>query len=166
MVLGSPKQRNLLSGVSKEQALDFATEVLSGTLPMLERHKVRIAVEPLTPAETDFLTTAAEAVELIEKIGATEHIALHLDCKAMCSESIPIPKLIRRNRKHLIYFHLNDPNLRGPGMGDLKFEPIFAALHEISYAGWGSVEVFDYTPGPERLARESFEYIANILTKG
>jgi len=163
MVLGSPKQRNLLPGVSKKQALDFAAEVLSGALPMLERHNVRIAIEPLTPKETDFLTTAVEAVELIEKIGAPEHIALHLDCKAMSSESIPIPELIRQNRKHLIYFHLNDPNMRGPGFGDLKFEPIFAALREIGYGGWASVEVFDYEPGPERLARESFEYVTDIL---
>ena len=166
MVLGSPKQRNLLPGVSKEQALLYAVDVLSGVLPMLERNGVRIAVEPLTPQETDFLTTAVEAVEMIEKIGAPEQIALHLDCKAMCSESIPIPELIRQNRKHLIYFHLNDPNLRGPGFGDLKFEPIFAALKEIGYVGWASVEVFDYEPGPERLARESFEYVAEILRKG
>jgi len=165
MVLGSPKQRSLLPGVSKKQALDYAAEILSGALPMLQRHNVRIAVEPLTPKETDFLTTAVEAVELIDKIDAPEHIALHLDCKAMCSESVPIPELIRQNRKHLIYFHLNDPNLRGPGMGDLKFEPIFAALREIGYDGWASVEPFDYEPGPERLARESFEHVADILNR-
>ena len=165
MVLGSPMQRSLLPGVSKEQAASYAVEVLSSVLPMLERNGIRIAVEPLTPQETDFLTTAAETVELIEKIGAPEQIALHLDCKAMCSESLPIPDLIRQNRQHLIYFHMNDPNLRGPGFGDLKFEPIFAALHEIGYDGWASVEVFDYEPGPERLARESFEYVADILRK-
>ncbi len=163
MVLGSPKQRNLLPGVSRDQAFSYAAEVLSGVLPMLEKCNVRIAVEPLSTKETDFLTTAAETVELIERIGAPEHVALHLDCKAMSSESLSIPELIRRNREHLIYFHLNDPNLRGPGFGDLKFEPIVESLHEIGYDGWASVEVFDYAPGPERLARESFEYMNDIL---
>ena len=163
MVLGSPKQRSLLPGVSREQAFSYAAEVLSGVLPKLERYDVQIAIEPLTPKETDFLTTATEAVELVEKIGVPERIALHLDCKAMCSEYSTIPELIRKNRKHLIYFHLNDPNLLGPGFGDLKFEPIFAALKEICYDGWASVEVFDYAPGPERLARESFEYVSGVL---
>ena len=163
MVLGSPKQRSLLPGVSKEQAIVHAVEVLAGVLPMLERCNVRIAIEPLAPKETDFLTTAAETVELIEKIGDPKHIALHLDCKAMCSESLPIPDLIRHNRRHLIYFHLNDPNLLGPGFGELTFEPIFAALKEIGYDGWASVEVFDYSPGPERLARESFEHVAPLI---
>ena len=44
----------------------------------------------------------------------------------------------------------------------MDFGPIFAALGEISYAGWVSVEVFDYAPGPERLARESLAYMRRI----
>ena len=34
---------------------------------------------------------------------------------------------------------------------------------EISFQGWISVEVFDYKPGPERLARESIAYLKKCL---
>jgi sugar phosphate isomerase/epimerase len=81
----------------------------------------------------------------------------------MSSEATPIPDLLRRNRTHLVHFHANDPNRQGPGFGQLRFEPILAALEEIGYNGWVSVEVFDYSPGVEQLAQRSIEYLRGCL---
>ena len=163
MVLGSPLQRNILPEVTQEQAFGYAADVLQKIVPMLEKCDVQIAVEPLSPKETNFLTTAAETVRLIEMIGAPDRIALHLDCKAMASEDIPIAELIRANKKHAIYFHMNDPNLLGPGFGDVDFVPIMKALLDIDYQGWASVEVFDYTPGIEVLAEKSLANMKQSL---
>jgi sugar phosphate isomerase/epimerase len=158
MVLGSPLQRNLLPGVTVDQAFDYATDVLQKLVPMLEKCDVQIAVEPLTPEDTNFMTTAAEGVRLIKKVGTPSRVALHLDCRAMASEVHSIPEVIRANKEHMIYFHLNDPNRQGPGFGELDFVAIMGALLDIGYEGWASVEPFDYTPGVEVLAERSLAH--------
>lgn len=163
LVLGSPQQRNLAADVTREQGLQFAAEVIRETLPVLEKTDVLLAMEPLSPSTTNFLRTAAEAVELIELVDAPR-CKLILDCLAMSSEPTPIPELIAKHHARVIHFHANDPNSMGPGFGDLDFVPIFRALREVRYSHWVSVEVFKYTPGPERLARESIEYMRKCVS--
>lgn len=158
LVFGSPGQRKIPEGATLEQATDYALDTIGQCLGVFEETGTQLCLEPLTPAETDFITTAAEAVAMIEKLGHP-HVALHLDVKAMSSEQKPVPEVIKANAEYTAHFHANDPNLRGPGFGDVDFKPIFAALRETGYDGWVSVEVFDYTPDPETIARESIRYM-------
>lgn len=164
LIFGSPKQRNLLEGTNRDQGMQHAAEVLRATQPALEKADVTLALEPLSPGATNFLNTASDAVELIELVNSPR-CRLILDCNAMYTEPTPIPELIRANRRHLAHFHANDPNRQGPGFGELDFMPIVRALREINFAGWMSVEVFDYSPGPERLARESIRHLKECFAK-
>lgn len=158
MVLGSPAQRRIPPGVSCKQAMEFAADTLRRALPAIADNGITVCLEPLTAAETDFLNTCADAVHLMALL---DHpcIRLHLDVKAMSSEAIPVPDLIRQYGIYMHHFHANDPNKRGPGFGQTDFKPIFEALGDIKYDRWVSVEVFDYTPDPETIARESLRYL-------
>ena len=158
LVFGSPLQRNLLPGVRLDEGMKYAAEVFQAAMPALEDLDVTLAIEPLGPAEGNFLLTAADGVKLMQMVGSS-HCRLHLDCKAMSSEGTPIPDILRRSAPWMVHFHANDANKLGPGFGELDFVPIFEALGQIDYRGWVSVEVFDYSPGVERLARESIEYM-------
>jgi sugar phosphate isomerase/epimerase len=161
LVLGSPKQRNLLAGVSYDDGEAYAAEVLHGAISACAQLGVTIGVEPLGPAEGDFIPSAKAGIRLVELVDSP-HCRLHLDVKAMSSEDRPIPDIIRNSREWLVHFHANDPNLLGPGMGEVDFHPIFAALKEINYDGWVSVEVFKYEPSPDEIARESLDYMLRI----
>jgi sugar phosphate isomerase/epimerase len=164
LVLGSPRQRNLLPGVKHEDAIGYAADVITRAVPELEACGVTLAVEPLGPEEGDFLLTADAARQLIKAVGSP-HCRLHLDVKAMSSEPTPITDIIRSHASELEHFHANDPNRRGPGMGETDFVPILRTLRDVGYRGWVSVEVFDYTPGVERLARESSRYLQECLAR-
>jgi sugar phosphate isomerase/epimerase len=158
LVFGSPVQRNLPDGMTREQGEANAIDTFRYCLPALERDRVYLCLEPLTPAETNFMTCAAEGVSLARKL-AHPFVKLHLDTKAMSVETAPTPDVIRANREYFHHFHANDPNKRGPGFGNTDFKPIFKALKDVNYNGWVSVEVFDYSPDPDTIARESIRYM-------
>jgi sugar phosphate isomerase/epimerase len=158
MVFGSPAQRRIPAGATHEQATEWALDTFRRAGPGLAETGVRVCLEPLSPPEADFLNTAAETIALLDRL-AHPSFALHLDVKAMSTDEAPAPELILRHAPRMGHFHANDVNRRGPGFGDTDFAPIFHALKESGYNGWVSVEVFDYSPDPETIARESLRYM-------
>lgn len=164
MVLGSPQQRSLLPGVSHAEAMRHAAATIRHALPAFEERGITLALEPLGPGEGDFLNTAASGIELAKMVDSP-WCRLHLDVKAMSSEASPIPKIIRESRDWMAHFHANDPNLLGPGMGEVEFDPIIAALLDIDYQGWVSVEVFRYEPDIETICESSINYLRETLAR-
>jgi sugar phosphate isomerase/epimerase len=164
LVFGSPAQRRVPAGATREQAADYALDTFRLAAAGIADAGVRLCLEPLSPPEADFINTAAEGQELLDRLGHP-NFTLHLDVKAMSTEDAPTPEVIRRNAGRFAHFHANDPNKRGPGFGNTDFVPIFRALRDIHYTGLVSVEVFDYSPDPETIARESLRYMRECEAK-
>jgi sugar phosphate isomerase/epimerase len=164
LVFGSPAQRRIPIGSTRAEATRYAVDTFRQSAQGLADCSVTLSIEPLSPPEADFINTAAEAVEILDELDHP-NFALHLDVKAMSTEALPTPEVIRRYHNRMVHFHANDPNRRGPGFGDTDFVPIFRSLVENDYQGWVSVEVFDYTPDPETIARESLRYMRECEAK-
>ena len=156
IVVGSPKQRQILPGVTVAQAREWTLETFRPAVARAEERGVVICLEPLGEAETNFINTAAQAVELTEQLHS-KAFQIILDVKAMYAEGRPLPQIIRESRGKFAYFHANDRNLKGPGFGDVDFVPIFRALRVVGYDGVVSVEVFKFEEGPQEIATRSLE---------
>ena len=164
LVWGSPKQRTVLPEDTWSEAWKRMVEVMRRLAEKAVQHKVTLAIEPLAPIDScNFINTMAEGALLVREVDSPG-LRLHLDVKAMHAEGRPVAETIRlEGGKYLKHFHANDPNLRGPGMGEMAFEPILQALQDVKYDGWVSVEVFDFTPGPERTAETSLRTLKRAL---
>jgi len=122
MVFGSPRQRGQVEGVRVEQAWEWAAATFRSVLPTLAERRVTLCIEPLTPAETNWVNTAEEGRRLVE---ALDHpnFRLILDVKAMASESRPIPELVKVNRDIVAHVHANDANRQALWKRGLRTDP-------------------------------------------
>ena len=162
LVFGSPRQRNVLPGQTYAEVWDNAVQVFGRLAPRAVDRGVCLCIEALGPNETNFINTAAEARRLVD---AVDHpgFRMMLDVKGMSDDEEPIPDIIRRHIDRMEHFHANDATTRGPGFGETDFAPIGAALREVGYDGWVSVEPLDFSPDAETIARESLPYLKKHL---
>lgn len=99
----------------------------------------KLILEPLNRYETHFLRRVHQAVEICARVGSP-HITVLADLFHMNIEEVSIPDALREAREWLGYVHLADSNRLLPGMGHTDFSAAFAALKEIGYQGWMSLE--------------------------
>jgi D-psicose/D-tagatose/L-ribulose 3-epimerase len=155
LVHGSPRQRQIAAGETHAVALARLRDGLAQVASAAASASVIYCIEPLSRKETALVNTVAEAAELVRAIDHP-HLRTMIDCSAAgLTETCSIPSLIDRWLPTGLIAHLqvNDPNRRGPGQGEMKFEPILAALERHDYAGTIAVEPFDYWPdGPAAAA--------------
>ncbi|MFN3648360.1 MAG: sugar phosphate isomerase/epimerase family protein [Armatimonadota bacterium] len=162
MIFGSPMQRRLEDG-DLQGAWERTQDSYRQVLPTLAERGVTLCQESLPQPEADFILTAAEAARMVHELDHP-NFRLMLDVKSMSAEDRSPAEIIRELAALVEHVHANDANRRGPGFGETDFRPIAAALRETGFGGYVSVEVFDYSPDPETIARESLRYLREVFT--
>jgi len=165
LVHGSPAQRSVAPGDSFEAVRGRTVASFAALAPHVEDAGLTYCIEPLAPRETNFINTVEEAASLIESIGSPAYKTMIDTSAAGQAEAVPVADLIDRWLPTGLIGHVqvNDTNLRGPGQGENRFAPIFAALLRNGYDRTVAVEPFDYHPdGPASAARAA-GYVRGIL---
>ncbi len=164
IVFGSPAQRDILEGMTYEQAWEGAQKSFRPMCAEAAERGVTVCMEPLARSITNFINTAEEAVRFVREINH-RHLKIILDCFSMGDDVKPREVLLREHAAHLAHVHANDVNKLGPGMAEngVDFRKVGDALKDIGYQGYVSVEVFDFTPGADVIARKSIEHLKETM---
>ena len=162
MVFGSPQQRSTTGGATREQATGHFADGLAAVAPQAESRGVKVLVEALPLAQSDVVQTLAEAVAIVKQISSPA-IGTMFDVHNAIDEREPHAALVDRYFNFIRHVHVNELDGRHCGAGSYDFKPILEVLRRRGYAGWLSLEAFDFTPGAERLAAESLRHLENQI---
>jgi sugar phosphate isomerase/epimerase len=158
MVIGSPKQRDVLPGVPYEVAWGRFVDMIVASVDLAAERGVTLCIEALPVEQTNFVTSLAEAIQMVEEVNHP-HFQTMFDVHNACHESDLLPALVRRYLPHMRHVHVNEMDGGYPGSGDCDFGSILEVLRQEGYRGYVSAEVFDFGPGAEFIARESLRHL-------
>ncbi|MBI1923745.1 sugar phosphate isomerase/epimerase, partial [Candidatus Poribacteria bacterium] len=162
MVIGSPKQRNVVEPLTYNQAWEYARETFAECADFAQEKGVVLCMEPLSSQQTNFINTPAEAVRMVKAVD-NPNFQIILDVTSTAAEKLDMPTQVREFAQYVAHFHSNDDNGYLPGSGNVDYPPIIEALKEIHYAGYLSTEVFNFEPDAETIARRSIAFLKSLV---
>lgn len=165
LVHGSPQQRRIEPGETRAAAMARAQAAFAAVAERAQKAGVVYCIEALAAESTPLINTLEEAARMVQQINSPS-VRTMLDCSAAGRmEKEPLGALIERwvPKGVIAHVQVNDRNRRGPGQGEQRFAPLFAALKRNRYAGDIAVEPFDYVPDGPGAAARAIGYLRGIL---
>jgi sugar phosphate isomerase/epimerase len=142
VIIGSMQGR-FEGSVTREQALKWLAESLTGLGQYAAKAGVGILYEPLNRYETNLLNRLEDVVPFVRSLQST-NIKILADLFHMNMEEANVADALRQAGGWVGHIHFVDSNRRPAGLGHTDFAPIFKALKEIGYNGYISAEAFPY----------------------
>jgi sugar phosphate isomerase/epimerase len=126
-------------GQTHDQSMAYLVHAIRQCAAAAVGTSVRFALEPMNRYETDLIHTAADGLDLVEKVGF-DNFGLLLDTFHMNIEEPDISASIRAGGDRIFHFHVADSNRWHPGAGHLDFGSILEELDNTGYRGFVSGE--------------------------
>lgn len=117
-----------------------------------ERGSGSIVIEAIDRFETNYLRTAEDVMEIIDRVGSGK-LGVHLDTYHMNMEERDWKKPVLLCGDRLRHVHVADNNRNYPGWGLIDFRPFMEALDEIGYDQTLTLECFPVPDGETAVLR-------------
>jgi len=125
-----------------DEEMKWCAEALSAAADHADKADVTLAIEPLNRFETYVINTVDQALKVVETVGS-DRLTIQVDTFHANIEEKDTPAAIRKvGKKHLGHFHASENDRGVPGTGQVPWPEVFAALKEIGYDRWVTIESF------------------------
>jgi D-psicose/D-tagatose/L-ribulose 3-epimerase len=146
-----------------------AADVLRKGAEFAEQAKLTLAIEYLNRFECYFLTTAADAKELVQAVNHPyfrcmyDTFHAHIEEKSQASAITTVKDVFA-------HVHISENDRGTPGTGQVRWDEAFAALKKTGYDGWLVIEAFGRAlpdlAAATRVWRDLFPSPDEVYTKG
>lgn len=138
---------------------------------------VTVGLEALNRFECYLLNTMDDLAAFIRRVDHPNIRAMYDTFHANIEEADPIGALVR-NRAEVVHIHLSENDRGVPGRGNIPWAETFAAIRDIGYDDWLTIEAFgrglpdlaaatkvwrDFAESPVAVYRDGFAHIAANL---
>lgn len=131
-----------LSGVGRtDEEWKWCVEGLGAAAQHAEKAKITLAVEPLNRFETYVFNILGDVAKLCKEVGSPA-LKVQADTFHCNIEEKDTAAAIRACGSHLGHFHASESDRGVPGTGQVRWKEVFAALKEIRYDRWVTIESF------------------------
>jgi D-psicose/D-tagatose/L-ribulose 3-epimerase len=144
-------------------------DVLRSAAEFAQQHKVMMAIEYLNRFECYFLTTAADAKALVQKVNHP-HFRMMYDTFHANIEEKAVGPTIESIAGFFVHVHVSENDRGTPGTGHVPFDETFRALRKTGYDGWMVIEAFGRAlpdlAAATRVWRDLFPAAEEVYTQG
>src|SRR5690349_20277244 len=106
-----------------------AADVLRQSAEIAKQHKVMLAIEYLNRFECYFLTTAAQARELVQRVGHPHFRCMYDSFHAHIEEKSPAAAVSTLGDR-FVHVHISENDRGTPGTGQVRWDETFRALRQ------------------------------------
>jgi D-psicose/D-tagatose/L-ribulose 3-epimerase len=133
------------------------------------QHRVMLAIEYLNRFECYFLTTAADAKALVQRVNHP-HFRMMYDTFHANIEEKAIGPTIESIAGTFVHVHISENDRGTPGSGHVHWDETFRALRKVGYDGWMVIESFGRAlpdlAAATKVWRDLFPSPEDVYTRG
>ncbi len=146
-----------------------AVEVLRQSAEIAKQYNLMLVIEYLNRFECYFLTTAAQAKELVQRVNHPNFRTMYDTFHANIEEK-SASGAIKDLAGHFVHVHISESDRGIPGTGMVHWAETFRALRQVRYDGWLVIEAFGRAlpalAAATRVWRDLFPSAEAVYTQG